>query len=90
MTRALSRAFSQGRGAHARHDAAVDGTTSRPMAGHDALAPSELTTVEEARGEAKADASTIPTFVLALVAGAIIAVGEWFVSLRPVARGPER
>jgi hypothetical protein len=68
-----------------RHDVAVNGTISHTMAGHDSLTPGEI-----ARGATTADASTIPTFGLALVPGAFIAVGAWFVYLRPAARGAER
>jgi formate/nitrite transporter FocA (FNT family) len=60
------------------------------MAGHDSLTPGEIATLVAARGATKADASTIPTFVLALVPGAFIAVGAWFVYRRSAARGAER
>lgn len=58
-----------------RHDVAVNGSTPHPMAGHDAFTPSEIAALVETRGVAKAEASTITTFVLALVAGAFIALG---------------
>jgi formate/nitrite transporter len=45
------------------------------MAGHDAFTPGEIATLVETRGVAKAEASAITTFVLALVAGAFIALG---------------
>ncbi|HEX6264097.1 MAG TPA: hypothetical protein VF036_02330 [Actinomycetota bacterium] len=67
----------------------MTGARPHPMSGHDAFRPGEIATSVETRGVAKAEAATITTFVLALVAAAFIAVA-WFVSLRPVARGAER
>jgi formate/nitrite transporter len=58
-----------------RHDVAVNGPTPHPMAGHDAFTPAEIATLVETRGVAKATAPAITTFVLALVAGAFIALG---------------
>jgi formate transporter len=45
------------------------------MAGHDAFTPGEIATLVETRGVAKAIAPATTTFVLALVAGAFIALG---------------
>jgi len=45
------------------------------MAGHDAFSPGEIASLVETRGVAKADAPALATFVLALVAGAFIALG---------------
>jgi formate transporter len=53
----------------------VNGSTPHPMAGHDAFTPGEIATLVETRGVAKAKAPAITTFVLALVAGAFIALG---------------
>ena len=53
----------------------VSGSTQHPMAGHDAFTPGEIATLVETRGVAKANAAAITTFVLAVVAGAFIALG---------------
>ena len=45
------------------------------MAGHDAFSPGEIAHLVETRGVAKATAPVLTTFVLALVAGAFIALG---------------
>jgi formate/nitrite transporter len=45
------------------------------MTGHDAFTPGEIATLVETRGVAKASAHAITTFVLAVVAGAFIALG---------------
>jgi formate transporter len=45
------------------------------MTGHDAFSPSEIASLVETRGVAKANAPAFTTFVLALVAGAFIALG---------------
>jgi formate/nitrite transporter len=45
------------------------------MAGHDAFSPGEIASLVETRGVAKAGAPALATFVLALVAGAFIALG---------------
>jgi formate/nitrite transporter len=45
------------------------------MTGHDAFSPSEIASLVETRGVAKASAPTLTTFVLALAAGAFIALG---------------
>jgi len=45
------------------------------MAGHDAFSPSEIASLVETRGVAKANAPALTTFVLAVVAGAFIALG---------------
>jgi formate transporter len=45
------------------------------MAGHDAFSPSEIASLVETRGVAKAHAPALTTFVLAVVAGAFIALG---------------
>ena len=53
----------------------VNRSTPHPMAGHDAFTPGEIATLVETRGVAKAKAPAITTFVLAVVAGAFIALG---------------
>jgi formate transporter len=45
------------------------------MTGHDAFSPSEIASLVETRGVAKAKAPALTTFVLAVVAGAFIALG---------------
>jgi formate/nitrite transporter FocA (FNT family) len=45
------------------------------MAGHDAYSPSEIASLVETRGVAKAGAPAFTTFVLALAAGAFIGLG---------------
>jgi formate/nitrite transporter FocA (FNT family) len=57
------------------HDVAVNGSTPHPMAGHDAFTPGAIATRVETRGVAKAEVPAITMCVLALVAGASIALG---------------
>ena len=45
------------------------------MSGHDAFSPSEIASLVETRGVAKANAPAFTTFVLSVVAGAFIALG---------------
>lgn len=45
------------------------------MTGHDAFSPSEIASLVETRGVAKANAPAFTTFVLSVVAGAFIALG---------------
>jgi formate transporter len=45
------------------------------MTGHDAFSPSEIASLVETRGVAKANAPALTTFVLSVVAGAFIALG---------------
>lgn len=48
---------------------------THPMAGMDLFAPSEIAALVETRGVAKANASTLTTFVLGVLAGAFIGLG---------------
>jgi formate transporter len=56
----------------------VNDATPHPMTGHDAFAPGEIARLVETRGVAKAEASLVTTFVLAMAAGAFIALGAVF------------
>jgi len=48
---------------------------AHPMTGHDNFSPPEIASLVETRGVAKANAPTLATLVLAVVAGAFIALG---------------
>jgi formate transporter len=49
--------------------------STHPMSGMDAFAPKEIAQLVETRGVAKANAPTIPLFVLGVLAGAFIGLG---------------
>ena len=53
----------------------MSGAPPHPMTGHDAFSPSEIASLVETRGVAKANAPAFTTFVLSVVAGAFIALG---------------
>ena len=53
----------------------MSGKPTHPMTGHEAFSPGEIAGLVETRGVAKAGAPAVATFVLALAAGAFIALG---------------